>query len=148
MLVKNNNLIINICEVQIRSSWGVLFPDLAAIYSSLSKISWSSDSDSTDQGLIYKNKLRLSYPGLNQNQFEDLDKLLKGLFELQVKTDSGEIYELAGSQNPMSVDLAFNNGKSEISFSHRAIEPIKYIGMAGAEQEPLGFPYTLTFTLS
>lgn len=148
MLQKNSNLIINICEVQIKSAWGKTFPALAAVYTSLSRIRWNSDAGTADGGILYKNRLTLSYPGLNKDQFHDLDKFIRGLYEIQVKTEEGERYQLAGEENPMAVEMKFNGGQTEIVFSHDAIEPIKYLGNAVEDQEPYGFPYNLTFTLA
>ena len=148
MLQKNTNLIINICEVQIKSAWGISFPALAPVYTSLSRIRWDSDGGTADGGILYKNKLTLSYPGLDQDQFSELDKFIRGLYEIQVKTEEGERYQLAGDENPMAVEMKFNGGRTDISFSHDAIEPIKYLGNAAEDEEPIGFPYNLTFTLA
>lgn len=145
MLVKNKNLIINICEVSLQSVWGTTFPNLAAIYTTLSKIRWASEGKRTANGIIYDNQLSLSYPGLNDQQFQDLDKLLRGMYLVRVKTESGKIYELAGYECPMAVEVNFNDGKTDIIFSQGAIEPVKFLG---SEDERGGFPYNLTFTLS
>ena len=147
MLQKNQNLIINICEVQIKSTWGILFPAVAAIYTSLSKIGWDSNSSTSSAGIEYNNTLKLNYPGLRADQFADLDKFLKGLYEVIVITDEGDRFQVAGEENPMAVGTNFNGGRTEITFSHTAIEPIKYLGNTVDEQEPLGFPYYLTFDL-
>lgn len=147
MLQKNQNLIINICEVQLKSAWGILFPEVAEIYTSLSQIRWESSSAQTPNGIQYKNDLKLSYPGLKSDQFENLDKFLNGLYEVVVTTEEGERYQVAWEENPMEVDTKFNGGKTEITFSHTAIEPIRYIGNTIDDQEPLGFPYYLTFDL-
>ena len=148
MLQKNQNLIINICQVQLKSAWGILFPEIAEIYTSLSRISWDSNSTIEDSGVQYKNALKLSYPGLDPDQFADLDKFIKGLYEIVVTTEEGYRFEIAGGENPMAVETKFNDGKTEILFSHTAIEPIKYLGNLIDEQEPIGFPYYLTFNLA
>lgn len=148
MLIKNNNLIINICEVKIRSTHGAAFPELAAIYSSLSRIGWDSSSSTLDGGSLYKNKLSLTYPGLSSAQFNELDALIRGLYEIQVKTSEGEIYGLAGLDNPMSAEMDFNDGKTKIKFEHSAIEPIQYLGNQSEANPQIGFPYDFTFTLS
>ena len=147
MLQKNQNLIINICQVQLKSAWGILFPEEGEIYTSLSRISWGSDSSTTAEGIVYNNSLKLSYPGLKPEQFANLDKFLKGLYEVVVTTEEGDRYQLAGEENPLPVETKFNSGKTEITFSQAAIEPIKYLGNTVDEQEPLGFPYYLTFDL-
>lgn len=147
MLGKNQNLIINICQVQLKSAWGILFPEVAEIYTSLSQIRWESSSSQTPHGIQYQNNLKLSYPGLKSDQFENLDKFLKGLYEVVVTTEEGDRYQIAWEENPMEVDTKFNGGKTEITFSHTAIEPIRFIGNTIDEQEPLGFPYYLTFDL-
>ncbi len=148
MLQRNQNLIINICEVQVKSAHGSMFPALAAIYSSLSKIKWTCNPKLSDSGILYSNKLSLSYPGLSIDQFTKLDELLNGLFEVVVKTEEGDRFQISGEENPMGVDANFNNGMSDISFDHVAIEPIKYLGNTIEEAEPLGFPYYLTFNLA
>jgi len=148
MLQKNSNLIENICEVQIKSAHGSMFPVVAPIYTSLSQIKWSFKSGTTNEGTLYKNKLEISYPGLNEDQFNELDKFIKGLYEVIVVTALGKKYELAGSNNPMEVEIDFNGGKTGIDFNNVAFEPIKYLGNIIDEAEPLGFPYNLTFTLA
>lgn len=145
---RNSNLIVNICEVQLKSTYGTSFPALAAIYTSLSKIGWNSDHSTTNEGTLYRNRLTLSYPGLNKDQFQDLDKFIRGLYQVRVVNDKGERYELAGDENPMGVDTRFNGGATEISFQNNAIEPIKYLGNQAEEEEEIGFPYYLTFNLA
>ena len=145
---RNDNLIINICGVELKSAYGTAFPALAAIYTSLSKIRWSSNPSTTNDGTLYKNRLTLSYPGLNQDQFNDLDKLIKGLYEVRVTTQDGERYQLAGNENPMEAEANFNGGATEINFFHSAIEPIQYLGNTAEEEEEIGFPYYLTFILA
>ncbi|MUP44882.1 hypothetical protein E0K83_03870 [Gramella sp. BOM4] len=147
MLVKNNNLLEDICEVSLQSVWGKAFPVLAPIYSTLSKIQWNWKDSKTAEGVIYDNELLLSYPGLNQNQFKELDKLLRGMFLVRVRTEHGNIYELAGTECPMEASVKFNGGQTAISFTQQAIEPIKFIGTEADPVEELGFPYTLTFTM-
>lgn len=147
MLAKNDNLIENICEVSLRSVWGSAFPDLAAIYTSLSKIKWTSEPKATAHGILYNNELRLSYPGLNQDQFNELDKLIRGMYLVRVTTEEGSIYELAGDECPMAAEVKFNGGQTDITFSQEAIEPVKYFGNQENPVEELGFPYTLSFTL-
>lgn len=145
---RNNNLIINICGVTLKSAFGSSFPALAPIYTTLSKIKWSSDSTTTNEGVLYKNKLSLNYPGLSQQQFNELDTFIRGLYQVQVATQEGDRYQLAGEENPMAVEISFNGGATEISFNHNAIEPIKYLGNTVEEAEPIGFPYNLTFNLA
>jgi hypothetical protein len=146
---RNDNLIINICAVTLKSAWGNAFPELAEIFTSLSKIRWQSDHSTTNDGILYKNRLTLSYPGLNKDQFQDLDKFIRGLYEVRVQTEVGEKYQLAGEENPMEVKTSFNGGATEITLSHDAIDPIKYLGnQAEEEAEDIGFPYNLTFTLA
>ena len=147
MLQKNSNLLVNICEVQLQSAWGNVFPAMAQIYTTLSRIRFSSDSSTGDGGLTYNNRLTCSYPGLSADQFADLDKFLRGLYHVRVATDEGERYEIAGEENPMKVETSFNDGRTEITFRHTAIEPVKYLGNTVEEEEPLGFPYNLTFNL-
>lgn len=148
MLQKNSQLLVNICEVQLQSAWGNVFPAMAHIYTTLSRIRFSSDSSTGDGGLTYSNRLTCSYPGLSEDQFADLDKFLRGLYHVRVATEEGERYELAGEENPMKVETSFNDGRTEITFKHTAIDPVKYLGTTEEEQEPIGFPYNLTFTLS
>ncbi|TQI72260.1 hypothetical protein JM79_3217 [Gramella sp. Hel_I_59] len=148
MLAKNNNTIEDICEVSLKSVWGNTFPDLAAIYTTLSKIQWKSRSRQTPNGSIYDNTLELSYPGLNDKQFKELDDLIRGMYQVRVRTEKDQYYDLAWEDCPMAASISFNNGRTEITFSQKAIEPIKYIGAAADPVEELGFPYTLTFTLS
>jgi len=146
---RNSNLIVNICEVQLKSAHGAAFPTLAGIYTSLSKINWSSSTKTTDDGTLYSNKLTLNYPGLDQDQFSELDKFIRGLYQVRVITDTGARYQLAGDENPMEVEINFNGGATEINFSHAAIEPIQYLGNSAEEAAAeIGFPYYLTFNLA
>jgi hypothetical protein len=146
---RNSKLIINICEVQLKSAHGSTFPALAEIYTSLSKIKWSSSPSTTNDGTLYKNKLSIIYPGLSQTQFLELDKFIRGLYQVRVITNTGERYQLAGDENPMEVEANFNGGATEINFSHSAIEPIQYLGNSAEEAAAeIGFPYYLTFNLA
>ena len=147
MLQKNPNLLVNICRVQLKSVHGSLFPALEEIYTSLSKIKWSSDSQKSAAGIQYKNHLVLTYPGLSSDQFKVLDELISGLYEVTVTDDQGDRYRLAGVKNPMEADTRFGGGSTEILLNNTAIETIEYLGSEEAAEND-GFPYTLNFYLS
>lgn len=148
MLSKNTHLLVNFCRVKIRSVWGQSFPQLAEIYTTLSKIKLDDDGEETDDGILYGRKLTLFYPGLDADQFKNIDKLLKGKYEIQGTTSKGDVYEIAGPQNPMGVKTTYSDGNHQIIFSHKAIEPIKHLGDTPPEEDPRGFAYDLTFTLA
>lgn len=148
MLAKNTNLINDICEVSLQSVTGTAFPNLAAIYTTLSKIRWRWNDTKTANGILYKNSLELNYPGLSIEQFNELDDLIRGLYQVRVKTETGDLYDIGWADCPMEAEVDFNNGQTKIVFSQDAIEPVKYVGTEADPQEELGFPYTLTFTLS
>ena len=147
MLQKNTNLLVNICAVQLKSAHGSVFPSLEEIYTSLSKIKWSSDSQKSAAGIQYKNQLVLSYPGLSSDQFRKLDEFIRDLFEVTVTLDNGERYQVAIRENPMEADSRFNGGATEIILSNTAFETIRYLGTE-AVAENNQFPYTLNFYLS
>ncbi len=146
ILQPNDNLISNICKVYLKSVHGKAFPLLSETHTSLSKIRWSSNATTTKAGLRYKNSLRLVYRGLSEEIFTEMDQLLKGHYEVVVKTNYGDHYRLSGSKNPMISKNRFRTRESVITLQNEDFLPIEYISQDLAND--YGFAYVLSFGLS
>ncbi|WP_378186871.1 hypothetical protein ACE939_00800 [Aquimarina sp. W85] len=146
VLQKNSTLIVNICQVYIRSTHGNAFPVLTEAQTSPSKIKFTSDSSTSEVGVLYKNKLQLSYKGLSDSHFNDLHKIVTGLYEVYIRTEDGEYLQLSSTRSPMEVKSKFSSKDTSLTFENEDFLPI--LQMSQQKVNDLGFAYTLSFSLS
>ncbi len=146
ILRKNKNLLSILCQVYLKSVRGQAFPHLSETHTSLSKSNWRSDSYQKDGGVLYKNRLDLMYRGLSKTIFEELDILLQGHYQVMVKNNYGDYYQLSSKRNPMLVTSKFTNKESKLTFTNESFIPFEYTDIKDADVE--GFAYTLTLNLS
>lgn len=148
---KNTVLIQNICLVQIRSVDDVIdIPALKTVYATLSKISLTGNSKNTNAGILTSKRLTLTYPGISTTDFNKFQSLVRGAYQVYVKTTENDIYEVASVPFFMTCTTSFDNfNNHQLVFSSNSPEPIKFI----ENQEPIGilidgFNYDLDFNLS
>lgn len=129
VLEKNDNLVLNICKVLIRSTDQIVdVPTLQRIYHTPSLITYFSNGSNTVNGNLFDKNINLSYPGLGATDFEKFNNLIKGTFQVYMELENGEIYEVATTRFPMSCSSGFDiNRGHQLVFASRAPEPIKYI---------------------
>lgn len=146
---KNETLILNICHVQIKSiSEAVSIPDFKDIYSTPSKITLSKSSSLSDDGVVHKKQLTLSYPGLSSADFDKFNELIKGEYIILAKTDTGDIYQLCTERYPMQCNTRFSNNHT-INFTGDSPINIKFIeNQEGIGIDSDGFQYDFNFFLS
>ena len=155
-LEKNTELINNICKVQIRSTDGVVdLPSLSSIYFTPSKIQYSISSSRNKNGTLHNKTLRLSYPGLEEDDFSNFDTLVRGVYQIYIQLQNGKVYEISNTRYPMSCSTSFSvTSGHEIVFSVSAPMNIKYIGVddSGITGKPglldEQFDYDLDFNLA
>ncbi len=149
MLKKNENLLVFFSEIQLRSVKGSAFPYFSKIYCTPSRISFSNQSRITANGVIYDKSLKLEYPGLSQNQFNELASLLNGLYQAVGITGTGETYQLTTIEDPFQVSTNYRDSNTTLNFECEAITAPKTFEIPTEEEqdEEIGFPYTLTFSL-
>lgn len=148
---KNTELIQNICLVQIRSIDDVVnIPNLTTIYHTPSSISLTGSTKNTESGSLITKKLSLSFPGLSTTDFSKFHSLVKGAYQVFVKTTTNDIYEIASEQYFMTCSTRFNiNRGHTLSFEADSFIPYKY-----RDNQPTpginidGFDYELDFYLS
>ncbi|TXE18603.1 hypothetical protein ES692_06050 [Psychroserpens burtonensis] len=156
--LKNQSLINNICQVQIKSVLNVIdipsYSNNAAVasfidfYSSPSKITLSNRSRLTDNGPLHNKTLSLSYPGLSTTDFETFSKLIKGEYLVLVKLNNNDIYEITSKHYPMSCTTSYRDGHI-INFSNESPIPIKFReNQSSTGIESSGFNYDFNFYLS
>lgn len=132
MVLEKNTAIINtICQVRIRSTDNVVdIPSLSQVYHTPSKIRYSASSSRTKNGNLHRKTLRLTYPGLSQEDFKKFDALIKGVYQVLVRMQNNEVYELASTQFPMSCTSSFNlEGGHDLTFNVSAPLDMKYLGV-------------------
>lgn len=148
--VKNENLILNICRVFIRSVDNVVdIPSLQTVYHTPSRISMSLNGSMTANGALVNKRIGLSYPGLAPDDFQKFNKLSKGMYQVYIELDNGETYEVASTQFPMSCDTSFDIGRGhELVFSSTAPADVRYLGTneSGVLEEM--FDYDFDFNLA
>lgn len=152
-LGKNSQLISNICQVLIRSIDDTSdIPALQAIYYTPSKIQYSKSGRRTEAGNLYTQTLSLSYPGLSQLDFSKFDEILRGAYQVYLKLDNGEYYEVAPDYFPMQVETQYNLPDGhQLRFFSTSPYGIRYVATETEENpDPLGilFNYELDFNLA
>lgn len=149
--LKNSDLHNSICLVQIRSvDTTVNIPDLTTIYHTPSKINFNYSSSTTASGVLHKRTLSLSYPGLSTVDFDKFNDLTRGVYQIYLKMDNGDIYEFSPAQIPSGCSINYNlKTGHELRFTSNAPIPIKF-----RENQPddginvSGFDYDFDFYLS
>ncbi|MFI1771012.1 hypothetical protein [Thalassobellus citreus] len=148
---KNNSLIQDICLVQIKSIDDVVsIPNLTTIYHTPSKITYKQSSKVTDAGVLITKTLSLSYPGLSTTDFEKFNDLLRGVYQVYVKTTTHDIYEVASNKFFMQCSSSFDIKKGHtLVFKNASPVPVKFHDNQTAEGINIdGFDYHLDFNLS
>ena len=127
---KNTDLFQNICLVQIRSIDNVVdLSSLTTIYHTPSKIQYGVSSGRTDAGNSHRKTLTLSYPGLSDEDFSKFDKLLRGAYNVFIKLENGDVYEVATVEFPMEVTTTYNiNSGHQLRFTSTGPLPAKFLG--------------------
>ena len=153
-LEKNDNLVLNICKVLIRSTDDVVdIPSLQKVYHTPSMISFTKSTNQTPDGTLVTKNLRLSYPGLGENDFSKLNRLTKGVYQVYMEMEDGKVFEVAKSSLPMSCSTSFDIARGhELVFSSTSPEDIVYIGSNIPGEEPIveqqAFNYDFDFNLA
>lgn len=153
---KNSNLIVNICNVYIRSTDAVVnLPELQAVYHTPSKISYTSNGTATENGNLHTKTLRLTYPGLSTLDFDKFNTLIKGVYQVYVALNTGEVYEVASTQFPMQCRTEYTiQSGHQLLFTSTAPFSIAYIDtvapIPGQVATPLDqmFNYDFDFNLA
>ena len=151
VLEKNDNLILNICKVLIRSTDNVVdIPSLQKVYHTPSQITFGTNTAHTENGNLVDKSLRLSYPGLGATDFLKFDQLTKGAYQVYIELDNGELYEVATSKFPMGCSTGFDIDRGhELIFSSRSPSTMVYKGNSGGDPVELEemFDYDFDFNL-
>ncbi|KAB8156164.1 hypothetical protein EZY14_002795 [Kordia sp. TARA_039_SRF] len=149
-LSKNNDIQHHICYVAIKSIDDVV--DLSVftnIYSALSKISFTNNVSPTTSGPLHTRQLSLYYPGLSTEDFTKMHQLTLGTYQIMVKLQNNDVYEIATLQFPMEFKTNYNiRTGNNIVFTNKCPLPVKYRGNqpeAGINFE--GFNYDFNFYL-
>lgn len=148
---RNSSLVNNICLVQIKSVDAVVsIPSLTTMYHTPSKITYTQNSKAGDDGVLIKKKLSLYYPGLSDTDFEKFNSLCRGAYQVYVKTDKNEVYELASDYFFMTCSTSFNMQTGwQVNFEHDSSIPVKYRGIQELDGITTdGFDYDFDFYLS
>ncbi|MFC0605913.1 hypothetical protein [Winogradskyella pulchriflava] len=148
-LSKNTDLFNAICLVQIKSVTDIVdIPDLQTIYHTPSKISFTINSSPNESGVLHRKRLTLNYPGLSTADFNKFHKLLHGEYQVFIKLDNNDIYEVASITQPLELASTYNQHHSLV-FSGSSPIPVKYRdNQPGTGIEIDGFNYDFNFYLS
>lgn len=134
---KNTDLFQNICLVQIRSIDHVVdLSSLTTIYHTPSKIQYGVSSGRTDAGNSHKKTLTLSYPGLSTEDFSKFDQLIRGAYNVYIKLENDDVYEIATVEFPMEVDTTYNiNTGHQLRFTSTGPVRPKFLGNQAEKPE-------------
>ena len=126
---KNADLILNICQVLVRSVDDVVeLPSLTKVYHTPSKITYSSRGQNGPNGNLYTKNLRLTYPGFANGDFEKFDALIKGIYQVYIVLENGEYHEVATDRFPMTCSTDFSVALGhELVFSSTAPVGMNYL---------------------
>ena len=148
---KNDTLINTICLVQIKSIDAVVeIPALTTIYHTPSKISFSISNKQNAAGVLINKKLSLAFPGLSTEDFTKFSNLVRGAFQVFIKTTSNDIYEVASQAFFMSCSTSFNlNSGHTLNFESSSPIAVKFRDNQTQEGINIdGFDYEFDFYLS
>lgn len=148
---KNTILIENICLVQIRSVDGIVnIPNLNTVYHTPSKVSLQKNSKNTPSGVLHNKRLNIYYPGLSSTDFDKFNDLLRGVYQVYVKLDNYDIYEVSSNEFPMECNTSYNLTRGHnIQFTSSSPIPIKYRDNQPVEGINIdGFDYDFDFYVS
>ncbi|WP_422105560.1 hypothetical protein [Winogradskyella sp.] len=147
---KNGNLITNICLVQIKSvNNNVDISNLTTVYHTPSKITLTNSSSTTESGVLHRKRLSLSYPGLSESDFEKFNDLVAGEYQIMIKTEDNEVYELSSVELPLPCTTSYSTNGHQIVFSGSSPIPYKYRGAQTDDGINIdGFNYDFNFYLS
>lgn len=146
MFERNENIQANICQVEIKSvsnNESDLLTRFEKIYSTPSKIKFSSTSKLAVAGIEYTNKITLNYPGLKDSDFSNFNKLLHLKYVVRLGFTINSIFQIGENIIPLRMQINFkiSNG-TQITFYNKSFMPIKYIGKLN-DNELIGFPYII-----
>lgn len=148
--LKNTILVEDICLVQIQSADAVIsIPDLTTIYHTPSKITLTGSNRMTENGVLTDQRLSLVYPGLSDEDFTKFHDMVRGVYQVFIKTMNNDVYELSSTRFFMECENTFNirTGQS-LTFKNSTPIPAKYRGnYAGEGINVGGFDYDFDFYL-
>lgn len=148
---KNTEFIHNICLVQIKSIDDVVdIPSLSTIYHTPSSIRFTGSTKKTNSGPITTSRLSLNYPGLSNSDFNKFKNLVRGAYQVYIKTSSNDIYEIASEDYFMTCSTSWNLRKGHVlNFESKSFIEPKYRGNQSSDGINIdGFDYELDFYLS
>lgn len=149
-LLKNSELIQNICQVQIKSvDQTVLIPNFTTVYSTPSKIMLTNSSDLQDSGVLHNKRLSLVYPGLSKEDFANFNDLVRGHYKVIVRLANTAVYEIASEHFPMGCRASYNSASGHaLIFENKSPVTFKYLGnQQGYGIATDGFTYDFNFYL-
>jgi len=149
--IKNETLINNICLVQIKSVDNTIdLPQLTTVYHTPSKITYTQNTKLKRSGSEIKKTLSLFYPGLSTLDFDKFNNLTKGAYQVYIKLDNNDIYEVASDYAFMVCATSFNiKTGHKLTFTTTTSIPIKFRDTQPEEGINIdGFDYNFDFYLS
>ncbi|UOB16601.1 hypothetical protein [Abyssalbus ytuae] len=108
-LGKNTSLFQNICLVQIRSVDDTVdLSSLTSIYHTPSKIRHNISYSHNDSGNLNRQTLTISYPGLSTSDFSQFNQLSRGVYNVFIKLDNGDVYMISPLEFPMELNTSYD----------------------------------------
>ncbi|NQY29968.1 MAG: hypothetical protein HRT69_10915 [Flavobacteriaceae bacterium] len=125
---RNINLLGSPCNVAIKSVAGnQILPDFTKIYGKPSKIRVSSSPKISKAGILITKKVTLEYPGVSDTDFTKFHELMHDGFEMLVTYSSGEVFQFAGVNAPMTLSAPYNNKGTKLSFITKDVKPVQFL---------------------
>lgn len=149
-LGRNANFNVNVCEIRIKPiliQQEDLFDDFQKVYSTPSKIKFTSASKSKPAGIEFINKISLLYSGLKNIDFDNFYTLVHSKVMVQLVFGDLETYQIGTKEIPLSFNVNFKTPiGTVITLKNKTIYPVKYLGKVGSLSDT-DFPYTLKISL-
>jgi len=148
---KNANLVLDVCLVQIKSvDQTVDITQLTTVYHTPSKITYTGSTKNTPNGVLNDKRLTLNYPGLSSEDFDKFYDLVRGVYQVYIKTTTNDVYEVASDRFFMECSTTFNikTGHSLV-FKTQSSIPVKFRENQPADGINIsGFDYDFNFYVS
>lgn len=148
---KNEDLLTNICMVQIRSVHDLVsIPEFEKVYHTPSSITSSVSSSLKSEGTLHKVRLKLKFPGLSQEDFSKFHKLLVDEYQILIKLDNNDVYEVGSVIYPNKITTSYSKKGHQLNFSTSTpLKPLSFRGNFPEEGINVdGFNYNFDFYLN
>lgn len=154
---KNSTLFHKICSCYIRGIDGLVdIKEITYLYNTPSSIRATDNSRYTKSGRQHNRSVSLRFPGISDSDFSKFDQMLSDRYQLIVRLDNGQLYELFSAQFPATLTTSYSMSSGhQLTFAGVSPFPIAYSTTdaipdttTGVPDDDTGFDYFFDFNVT